>query len=67
MRDAYDAVQRRALERALRKGGPLACPVCGAELSRQPVQRSPEVAYVRRRVWVVCPGCRRSASLDVKP
>ncbi|HSJ06710.1 MAG TPA: hypothetical protein VK936_08410 [Longimicrobiales bacterium] len=67
MSEAYDAEQRRELERALREGVALACPACGAELSRQPVQRSPEVAYVRRRVWVVCPGCRRSASLDNRP
>lgn len=66
MSGSYDAVQRRALERALHEGDPLHCPVCGTELTRQNVQPTPEVSYVRHRVWVLCPGCRRTASLDVK-
>lgn len=66
MSGSYDAAQRRALERALQEGDPLHCPVCGAKLTRQTVQPTPEVSYVRRRVWVLCPGCRRTASLDVR-
>lgn len=62
----FDAAQRRELEEALRAGTSLLCPECGAELTQQRVEPRPEVAYVRRRVWVLCPGCRRTAGLDVK-
>ncbi|MBR9988456.1 MAG: hypothetical protein KFH98_01815 [Gemmatimonadetes bacterium] len=66
MSGAYTASERLALEAALRDGAPLLCPGCAVELSAQPVERSPEVSYVRRRVWVLCPLCRRTASLDRK-
>lgn len=61
----YDAAARSVLEEALREGAPLVCPACRVALTRQAVTRSPEVAYVRRRVWVLCPRCRRTAGLDV--
>lgn len=60
----FDAAARRQLEKALRDGAPLLCPSCAVELSRQGVAHNPEVAYVRRRVWVLCPVCRRTAGLD---
>jgi uncharacterized protein with PIN domain len=61
---AYTAAERRALEAALRDGRSLHCPYCAVTLSAQTVDRSPEVSYVRHRVWVLCPQCRRTASLD---
>lgn len=67
MTGVFTAAERRALEGALHQGDPLRCPRCDTELSAQRVDRSPEVAYVRRRVWVICPACRRTASLDQKP
>ena len=67
MSGAYSAAERRALETALREDRPLLCPYCEVELSRQEVERSPEVSYVRHRVWVLCPGCRRTASIDRRP
>jgi hypothetical protein len=66
MSGAFDAAQRRALEAALRDGQELLCPVCSRVLSEQTVQAPESVSYVRRRVWVLCPGCMRTASLDVK-
>lgn len=60
----FDAGTRRDLEHALSAGRPLTCPHCGIALSRQDVEPTPEVAYVRRRVWVICPQCRRTAGLD---
>jgi uncharacterized protein with PIN domain len=62
----YDARQRRQLEVALAQGSPLRCPACHAELMQQRVEPGPGVPYVRRRVWVLCPGCRRTAALDLK-
>lgn len=66
MSGGYDAGQRRELERALKEAATLRCPVCDTELSRQAVPPTPEVSYVRHRVWVLCPGCRRTASLDIR-
>jgi uncharacterized protein with PIN domain len=62
---SYTAEQRRTIAAALVTGD-AACPVCGAELARQTVEPAPGVAYVRKRIWVLCPACRRTASLDVK-
>jgi hypothetical protein len=61
---SYDAGERRVLEQLLRRGEALLCPACGAQLSVAAVQPPGAVAYVRRRVWVLCPACRRTASLD---
>jgi hypothetical protein len=66
MSGTYDAAQRRTLEQQLAVGGALTCPVCGGTLSSRPVEAPASVSYVRRRVWVLCTDCRRSASLDVK-
>lgn len=64
MTGAYTAAERRTLEMALREGRAPRCPHCDVTLSAQPVERSPEVSYVRHRVWVLCPQCRRTAGLD---
>jgi uncharacterized protein with PIN domain len=64
---SYAAAQQRALEAALARGQKLRCPQCNTALTARAVQAPAEVAYVRRRVWVICPACRRSASLDIKP
>jgi hypothetical protein len=60
----FDASERHALEADLREGRPLTCPVCAVPLSVQAVAPGGDVAYVRRRVWALCPACRRSAGLD---
>jgi hypothetical protein len=60
----YDAAERRALQAALQAGTPLICPACGAPLAVSDVPQPAAVSYVRRRVWVLCTGCRRTASLD---
>jgi uncharacterized protein with PIN domain len=61
----YDAAQRNRLEHQLAAGLPLRCPACDVELTQQRVEQPAAVSYVRRRVWVLCPVCRRTASLDV--
>lgn len=67
MAGAYTASERRALEAALRRGVPLRCPECDVPLSVQAVDQNAEVSYVRHRVWVLCPRCRRTASVDKPP
>jgi hypothetical protein len=64
---AFTAAERRDLEHALRHDQPLACPYCRTALVVRPVEASPEVAYVRHRVWVMCPACHRTAGLDDRP
>jgi hypothetical protein len=63
---SYDAETRRKLQAALHRGGELDCPACGARLVRQRVEPGDAVSYVRRRVLLICPSCRRTASLDGK-
>jgi hypothetical protein len=65
MSEAYTREQRRALEADVRQGRPLHCPACGAELARREIHPRPELPYVRRRAWLICPNCRRSAVVDV--
>jgi len=67
MSAGYDAAERRALAEAARKGEPLRCPACGHELARQEVPPRRDVAYVRRRLLLVCTGCKRTAAVDVAP
>jgi hypothetical protein len=62
---SYHAPIRRELQRALQDGAELICPDCTALLSRHAVPVPPTVAYVRRRVLVICPICHRSAALDL--
>jgi hypothetical protein len=63
----FDAPQRNALQAAAARGAALNCPVCAVALSRQLVNPKPELPYVRRRLWLLCPQCRRSASIEVPP
>jgi hypothetical protein len=60
----YTADQRRTIERAIAAGQPLHCPACTATLSAIDVPASRQVSYVRRRVWLICPDCRRSVAVD---
>lgn len=64
---SFDAIERRALAAALALGAELQCPRCAVRLSRQEVRPGAGVPYVRNRVWVICPVCRRTASLDRPP
>lgn len=61
---SFNARERQALARALAAGDTLECPACGGEVTRQKVRRPEEVAYVRKRVWLLCSGCRRSGAVD---
>jgi hypothetical protein len=42
------------------------CPECATPLAPQPVPPRPDVSYVRDRVLLVCPDCRRSAPVERK-
>lgn len=61
---SYGAAEQRLLAAALARGEALRCPRCDVVLTWQEVRPGEGVPYVRHRVWVLCPECRRSASLD---
>jgi hypothetical protein len=65
MAEGYTREHRHALDQAVRKGEALRCPVCGERVVESRVDPRADVAYVRRRIWLLCSGCRRSTSLDV--
>jgi len=67
MTGTFSPEERARITAALRAGTEPACPACGARLSVRDIEARPDVPYVRRRVLVICPACRRSASLDRPP
>jgi len=48
----------------LRLGLPPACPTCSTPLLSRPIPPREDVAYVRHRIWLLCPHCQRSALLE---
>lgn len=66
MARGYTPDERREIVRALARGGPVPCPACGTLTARSEVPTPPDLPYVRRRVWVLCPACKRSAAVDIR-
>lgn len=64
MPDRYTDTEIHHLEAALAGGSELCCPRCDAPLDRWPVPPRRDVSYVRDRLWLVCPECRRTVVLD---
>ncbi|HET9986673.1 MAG TPA: hypothetical protein VFQ38_24055 [Longimicrobiales bacterium] len=64
MSGSYTAEERHRLEEAVRAGATPRCPACGAVLARREVPPKRELPYVRRRIWLICPACKRSAAVD---
>lgn len=64
MAGSFTPEERNRIAASLRAGGELVCPACNARLATQPVAPRADVPYVRRRMLIICPSCRRTASLD---
>lgn len=66
--DSYTPRERRELLRRVATGvsDPVACPRCGASCAVIRTGPRTDVAYVRDRVVVRCPACRRSVAADVE-
>lgn len=62
----YTRTEERALAAALAGAGEVRCPRCEVPMERRELPPLAGFAYVRRRIWLTCPGCRRSVVLDVQ-
>ena len=64
---AFSAAEQRALRDAVAAGEVPVCPRDGATMTRRPLGGgSFGLGYARRREWLLCPTCRRSALFDVR-
>lgn len=49
------------------EGHAVTCPRCGVTMTSRPIGGgSFGLGYARRREWLICPTCRRSAIFDVQ-
>ncbi len=64
MTSSYSPAERRVLADAVRCGERPICPACGAAVAQHPVGAKPELPYVRHRILLICPSCKRSVAVD---
>lgn len=66
-RAAFTDEEQRALRAAFAAGTAVTCPRCLVAMTARPIGGgSFGLGYARRREWLMCPRCRRSAMFDVK-
>jgi uncharacterized protein (DUF983 family) len=55
------------MREAFARGAAPTCPRCGERMTARAIGGgSFGLGYARRREWLICPKCRRSALFDVK-
>jgi hypothetical protein len=63
----YDPEEQRSIRDALVTGRRVECPRCAVAMTARAIGGgSFGLGYARRRDWLICPRCRRSAIFDVK-
>jgi len=63
----YDHVELLGIREAFLAGRPPVCPRCGVTMTVRGIGGgSFGLGYARKREWLICPRCRRSAIFDVK-
>jgi hypothetical protein len=63
----YDADEQRSIRDSVAHGQGAHCPRCQVAMTARPIGGgSFGLGYARRREWLICPQCRRSAIFDVK-
>ena len=63
----FTADEQRSIRAAVTGGQPPECPRCHVPLSARTIGGgSFGLGYARRREWLICPKCHRSAIFDVK-
>jgi hypothetical protein len=66
-RAQYTAEEQRTIRDAVVAGSTPLCPRDGSPLTRRAIGGgSFGLGYARRREWLICPTCRRSALFDIK-
>jgi hypothetical protein len=66
-RAQFTEEEQRELRLVVAGGGDPTCPRCGVRMTARPVGGgSFGLGYARRREWLICPRCRRSAIFDVR-
>ncbi|HWG52995.1 MAG TPA: hypothetical protein VN677_06805 [Gemmatimonadaceae bacterium] len=66
-RAQYDATEQRTIRDALMRGESPHCPRCDVGMSSRPIGGgSFGLGYARRREWLICPTCHRSAIFDIR-
>ena len=66
-RAQYDVAEQRVLREALVSGEPPSCPRCGVTMTIRSIGGgSFGLGYARRREWLLCPSCKRSAIFDIR-
>lgn len=65
MPDSYSSEERARIRRALARGEEkVRCPRCVTVLERRDEPPRSQVAYVRDRIWTLCPSCGRTTVFD---
>ncbi|HUO51620.1 MAG TPA: hypothetical protein VMT93_03800 [Gemmatimonadaceae bacterium] len=66
-RAGYASHEEQALREEIAAGREPSCPRCGVAMTERAIGGgSFGLGYARRRRWLICPQCRRSAIFDVK-
>lgn len=64
-RAQYEPEEQRSICREWGERGAAVCPRCGVAMNLRTIGGgSFGLGYARRRLWLLCPGCRRSAIFD---
>jgi len=63
----YTAEERKAMRDDLIKGDMPECPRCAVRMTERPIGGgSFGLGYARKREWLICPRCHRSAIYDIR-
>ena len=63
----FEPEEQRQIREAVARGETPACPRDGAPMTNRSIGGgSFGLGYARRREWLICPTCRRSAIFDLK-
>ena len=62
--DAYTREEKAEMRRSLARGEAPFCPRCSGIMEESVVRPHPDVAYMRKRVWLGCRECGRSVVVD---
>lgn len=67
IRDAFAAASGAASGAASESATPIVCPRCGGTMTARAIGGgSFGLGYARKREWLICTACRRSAIFDTK-